>query len=118
MAATVQGMHCPHYNSSNVIKFGTRSLQDESLVQLYRCHTCGQRFNERTGIPMARLRTLVETVEIAMKVRTEGFGVRATRRSLGKAHSSILRWQKRLAEHSAGWTPAAPAGSEVTLKGD
>lgn len=73
---------------------------DESLVQRYHCHACDKRFNERTGTPIARLRTPIETVAIAMNVRTEGLGVRATGRSLGKAHSSILRRQHRLAEHS------------------
>ena len=63
MDATVQVMHCPHCNSSNVIKFGKRGLQDESIVQIYRCHACGKRFNERTATPMVRLRTSIETVE-------------------------------------------------------
>ena len=67
---------------------------------------------------MARLRTSPEVVSAAINVRTEGLGVRATGRSFGKSHASIIRWERRLAEQGNDWSPPAPEGSEVTLEGD
>jgi hypothetical protein len=67
---------------------------------------------------MARLRTSSTLVALAMNVRTEGMGVRATGRSFGKSHSTILRWEHRLAQHINGWSPPAPPGSDITVEGD
>jgi transposase len=67
---------------------------------------------------MARLRTPVEIVTIAMNVRTEGMGLRAAGRSLGKSHSTIIEWERRLAKKLSKWSPAAPIGAEVTIEGD
>lgn len=57
-------------------------------------------------------------VSLALNVRTEGMGVRATGRSLGKAHSTIIRWEQRLANQASQWSPPAPEGADVTLEGD
>ena len=67
---------------------------------------------------MARLRTPTSIVSIALKMRGEGMGVRASGRVLTKSHSTILRWQQRLAQQSDAWSPPAPEGSEVTLEND
>ena len=53
-----------------------------------------------------------------MNVRTEGMGVRATGRSLGKSHSTIIRWERRLADQAPEWSPPAPAMAQVTVEGD
>lgn len=67
---------------------------------------------------MARLRTTAMVVSAAINVRTEGLGVRATGRSVGKSHSTIIRWERRLANQGSKWSPPAPEGAEVTLEGD
>lgn len=67
---------------------------------------------------MARLRTPTSIVSIALKMRGEGMGVRASGRVLTKSHSTILRWQQRLAQQADSWSPPAPKGSEVTLEND
>lgn len=67
---------------------------------------------------MARLRTPVSVVSAAIGVRTEGLGVRATGRSFGKSHSTIRRWEHRLAQQVTQWSPPAPEGAAVTLEGD
>ncbi len=53
-----------------------------------------------------------------MKVRTKGMGARATARTLEKSHSTILGWEKRLAQKSADWSPPAPSDKDITLEGD
>lgn len=67
---------------------------------------------------MARLRTPSEVVATAINVRSEGLGLRATGRSFGKSHATIIRWEERLATQVSQWSPSAKAGSDVTLEGD
>ncbi|ASC73521.1 hypothetical protein XM38_044880 [Halomicronema hongdechloris C2206] len=111
-------MRCPHCQSQKTVKNGTARLKDQSTRQRYLCRDCGKRFNARTHTPLARLRTLASMVSAAINVRTEGLGVRATGRSFGKSHATIISWERRLAAHSGHWSPPAPEASEVTLEGD
>jgi hypothetical protein len=67
---------------------------------------------------MARLRTPSREVSLALSARTEGMGVRATGRVFGKSHSTILRWEQRLANQVSAWSPPAPVGADVTIEGD
>lgn len=54
-------------------------------------------------------------VGAALNVRTEGLGIRATGRAFGKSHSTVIRWEQRLAQQAAQWSPEAPIGADVTL---
>ena len=67
---------------------------------------------------MARLRTPSQVVEFALKNRSEGMGARATGRVFNQSHTTVLRWEERLAEFTDAWSPPAPEGSDVTLEGD
>jgi transposase-like protein len=111
-------MNCPTCQNKNVVKNGTTKRQDNSVVQKYLCKACNRQFNERTGTPMSRLRTSSAIVGAALNVRTEGLGIRATGRSFGKSHSTIMRWEQRLAQQNIQWSPSAPDGAEVTREGD
>ncbi len=111
-------MDCPYCQSQQVTKRGFDKLQDGSSIQRYRCKDCGKRFNERTGTPMARLRTSSAVVSYAVNARTEGMGARAAGRTFGKSHSTILRWEHRLAAQATNWSPPAPEGADVTVEGD
>ncbi|MGJ3247104.1 MAG: transposase [Elainellaceae cyanobacterium] len=55
-------MKCPHCNAECLIKYGKQWLKNGTGLQVYRCHECGKRSNERTATPMARLRTSPENV--------------------------------------------------------
>lgn len=111
-------MNCPNCQSQKVIKRGLDTLKDGTPLQRYRCKDCGKRFNERTGTPMSRLRTPSSLVSFALNARTEGMGVRATGRTFGKSHTTIMGWEQRLASKIDEWSPAAPQGSDVTVEGD
>jgi hypothetical protein len=67
---------------------------------------------------MAGLRTSTSIVSIALKMRTEGMGIRASGRVLEKSHSTIMRWEKRVAAKEADWSPPALVGGDVTVEGD
>lgn len=110
-------MDCPYCNH-HAIKYGTERLKDGRQIQTYYCRGCHKRFNERTATPMGRLRTPTTTVAIALKMRTEGTAIRATGRVLEKSHSTVIRWEKRVAEILSAWSPPAPSGTDVTVEGD
>lgn len=110
-------MNCVYCESEHIVKNGKEQSLGQK-IQTYLCKDCGRRFNERSGTPMARLRTSPEMVSMAMKVRSEGLGLRATGRVLGKTGTSITTWEKRLSAQVSNWSPPAPAKSDVTLEGD
>jgi len=66
---------------------------------------------------MSRLRTPASIVSYALKMRTEGMGIRASGRVLEKLHTSIMRWEQKLSNHAPQWSPDAPAGGDVTIEG-
>jgi len=99
-------------------KNGKYRLQDGSAIQQYLCKACNKRFSDKTGTPMARLRTPTSLVSIALKMRGEGMGVRASSRVLDKSHSTILNWEARMAAQAVEWSPPAPEGGDVTLEHD
>ena len=67
---------------------------------------------------MARMRTPTLVVSLALKMRTEGMGIRATGRVLEKPHAAIIGWERRVAAKEAAWTPPAPTDGEITVEGD
>jgi transposase-like protein len=110
-------MNCVYCESECIVKNGKEQAAGQ-MIQTYRCNECGRRFNERSGTPMARLRTAPEVIALAMKVRSEGLGIRATGRVLEKSGGSIINWERRLSCEVSNWSPPSPLGSEVTLEGD
>ncbi len=67
---------------------------------------------------MSRLRTPARVVSLALKMRSEGMGIRASGRVLEKSHVSIMRWAQKLATQSQQWSPDAPAAGDITVEGD
>ena len=67
---------------------------------------------------MSRLRTPANVVSLALKMKREGMGVRASGRVLEKSHGSIMRWEQKLATQSQQWSPPAPAGADIPVEGD
>jgi transposase-like protein len=111
-------MECPHCQKQEIIKNGQHYHQDGKGIQDYLCKGCGKRFSERTGTPMSRMRTPANVVSLALKMRTEGMGIRASGRVLEKSHTSIMRWEQKLAVQHQQWNPPAPSGSDTTIEGD
>ena len=111
-------MNCVYCQSEQVVKNGIKILKSNQVLQRYLCKTCGRRFNERSGTPMARLRTPTATVEMALNARHEGLGVRAAGRVVGKSPSTITNWEERLSTQLPDWSPSAPEGGAVTIEGD
>jgi transposase-like protein len=88
-------MNCVYCESEQIVKNG-KNQSSGKITQRYLCKECGRRFNERSGTPMANLRTPVAIISLAMKARSEGLGIRATGRVLGVAANSVINWEKHL----------------------
>ena len=97
-------MDCPHCQSQMIVKNGKDYHQDGKAIQNYLCKGCGKRFNEGTGTP-------ANVVSLALKMRSEGMGARASGRVLEKSHGSIMGWEQKLA------TQSQPAQSRYTSGG-
>ena len=67
---------------------------------------------------MSRLRTPASIVSFGLKMRSEGMGIRASGRVLEKSHTSIMRWEQKVATQSEQWSPPAPAEADITVEGD
>lgn len=109
---------CPYCQSNQVVKKGFFQNQDGTGRQRYLCRGCDKQFSDRTGTPMARLRKPASQVAKVLKMRSEGLGVRATGRVEEVSHSTVIRWEQRLADRAEAWSPPAPADSDVTVEGD
>ena len=59
---------------------------------------------------MARLRTPASVASLALKLGTEGMGIRASGRVLEKSHVSIMRWEQRLADQQQQWESTRTSG--------
>ena len=111
-------MKCPQCQSQKVVKNGKYRLKDKREIQHYLCKECRKRFSDKTGTPMAGLRTSPEVVAIALKMRSEGMGIRASGRVLEKSHSTIIRWEERVRLQEPSWSPPAPANRDITIESD
>jgi transposase-like protein len=111
-------MDCPECQSEQIVKNGKVRLQDQTEIQKYLCKACGRQFNERSGTGMSRLRTSATVIALALNVRAEGMGVRATGRCFGKSHGTIIKWEQRLAAMAENVSLRASPGSDVTEEVD
>ena len=111
-------MRCPQCGSESLWKNGKRQLSSGQVVQYYHCKDCHKRFNERAGTPMHRIKVSAEEIARVLRARSEGLGLRAAGRVNGNSHSSIARWETRLADAQERWSPTPSVETEVTLEGD
>ncbi|MBD3822758.1 MAG: IS1 family transposase [Thiotrichales bacterium] len=90
-------LHCPECESPNLkvhSRYSTRSGQRT----IYVCECCGQRRSEMYGSPAFNLKTPMSKVAAALKLRSEGMGLRATGRCLNCSKRDISVWESRFAE--------------------
>lgn len=44
--------------------------------------------------------------------------MRATARVFDVSHSTVLRWEQRVANGACQWSPSAPKETDITIEGD
>ena len=111
-------MKCPHCEGEKISKNGKYRLKTGVEIQHYLCKGCEKRFSEKTGTPMFRLRTPTAEVAMVLKMRGEGLGLRASGRVANHSHSTIARWEQRMAEQEPQWSPQLPSQRSVTIEHD
>ncbi|MBF0419462.1 MAG: IS1 family transposase [Magnetococcales bacterium] len=65
---------------------------------LHRCKGCGAIFSETFGTPMENLKSPISKVASALKIRSEGMGLRATGRVMDMDKNTISEWERRFAD--------------------
>ena len=75
---------CAHLQKQ---KFG----KDRDGNQRYKCCLCGKRFTEERPKPLGNMSTSVSDAKLALRLLTEGMGVRATCRTTGLDKRTILK---------------------------
>ncbi|MBF0589921.1 MAG: IS1 family transposase [Magnetococcales bacterium] len=66
--------------------------------RLHQCRSCKVCFSETRGTPMENLKSPISKVAGALKIRSEGLGLRATARVLGTHKRTIAEWEKRFSD--------------------
>lgn len=90
-------LHCPECESPNLKVHSRYSTRSGKRV-IYACECCGQKRSETYGSPAFNLKTPLSKVAAALKLRSEGMGLRATGRCLDCSKRDVSNWESRFAE--------------------
>ena len=88
---------CSHCQSTDVVIFKLYVTIHNGDRILHQCGGCGQTFSETHGTPMENLKSPISKVASALKIRSEGMGLRATGRVMGTHKNTISQWETRFA---------------------
>jgi transposase-like protein len=88
---------CPHCQSTDTYLYKSYDTTNNGDRSLYRCKACKVVFSETYGTPMKHLKTAISKVASALKVRSEGLGLRATARVLDVHKETITEWEQKFA---------------------
>jgi transposase-like protein len=88
---------CPKCQSSDVVVFKLYVTVHNGDRSLHRCNGCETTFSETCGTPMENIKSPISKVASALKIRSEGLGLRATGRVMGSDKNTISEWEKRFA---------------------
>jgi len=91
---TLSKPHCPDCKSSEVSPFKKYSTVHNGERFLYKCRACGNVFSETFGTPMQDIKSPISKVASALKIRSEGMGLRATGRILGMHKNTVSKWER------------------------
>ncbi|MEZ4527329.1 MAG: IS1 family transposase [Desulfobacterales bacterium] len=87
-------LHCPDCHSSETEPFKKYDTVHNGERHLYKCIECGNVFSETSGTPMQDLKSPISKVASALKIRSEGMGLRATGRVLGIHKNTVSTWER------------------------
>lgn len=91
---------CPNYGlrGKGNLRFGGWSGHKKA-IRMVRCRTCGARFSERTGTPLANSRLPVETTLSILDHVREGCGTRSTARLVQVSPNTVTRYIRLAGRH-------------------
>ncbi len=87
-------LHCPDCQSSETEPFKKYNTVHNGERCLCKCIECGNIFSETYGTPMQDIKSPISKVAAALKIRSEGMGLRATGRVLGMHKNTVSKWER------------------------
>jgi len=87
-------LHCPDCQSSETEPFKKYDTALNGERCLCKCIECGNIFSETYGTPMQDIKSPISKVAAALKIRSEGMGLRATGRVLGMHKNTVSKWER------------------------
>lgn len=84
---------CPLCHGADIGPSGNYQTKQNGPRKLLICRNCGHRFSETLGSPMAGLKAPLSQVCAAIRLRSEGLGLRATARVLNSYKRTIAHWE-------------------------
>ena len=88
---------CPHCGLPNAAIYQRYSTVHNGDRLLYRCRACNKLFSETLGTPMEGIKSPISKVAAALKMRSEGLGLRATGRVIDSHKNTISKWERLFA---------------------
>ena len=98
---TDTSLPCPACGSTDLRQYKRYLTLHNGYRLLLECNDCHDRFSETTGSPMENIKSPISKVALALKMRSEGLGLRATGRVLGSDKHTITRWEERFADQKS-----------------
>lgn len=98
---TDTSLPCPACESVDTKQYKRYSTLHNGYRLLFECNDCNNRFSETTGSPMENIKSPISKIALALKMRGEGLGLRATGRVLGSDKHTITRWENLFADQKS-----------------
>ena len=92
---------CPGCGSSDISTFKNYLTVHNGSRQLFMCNCCKTSFSETSNTAMENLKSPISKVASALRLRSEGLGLRATGRILQSNKRTIAGWEKGFADQQA-----------------
>ncbi len=86
-------LHCPDC-LSEAEPFKKYDTVHNGERYMYKCGECDNIFSETSGTPMQDIKSPISKVASALKIRSEGMGLRATGRVLGMHKNTVSKWER------------------------
>jgi len=96
-----QNKKCPDYGkrgANNLTVCGKFGKNDH--IRLLYCRTCKQRFSERKGTPLFRMKLDQKKAVSLLEHISESCGVRKTGRMIGVNKNTVMRYSRLAGEHA------------------
>ena len=85
---------CPLCKSTDIRLYKRYQTLHNGSRFLFECNDCQNCFSETTGSGMENIKSPISKIALALKMRSEGLGLRATGRVLRSDKHTITRWEE------------------------
>jgi LacI family transcriptional regulator len=96
-----QNKKCPDYgkrDAANLTVCGW--FGKENRIRLLYCRTCKERFSERKGTPLFRMKLAEDKAVSLLSHISESCGIRKTERLVGVNRNTVMRYSRLAGDHA------------------